>query len=152
LSSSGQVAPNFWLDPATGIQYLVAVMTPQYRIDSLGALRNTPVVPPLGREPQLIGNVARVTRSAGPTNVTHHALQPTFEVLAGVDGRDLGRVADDVERVLDRLRPTLPRGTTVTVRGQVATMNASFHGLESGILFAVVLVYLLMAVNFQSWT
>jgi multidrug efflux pump subunit AcrB len=150
LSSSGQTSPNFWLEPRSGIQYNVAVQTPQYRIDSVQALRNLPVVAP-GRAPQLLGNVAQVGRGAGATNVTHYNLALTYDVLAGVAGTDLGRVSRSIDAVLDRVRPALPRGTTIAVRGQVASMNSSFRGLGYGLVFAVALVYLLMVVNFQSW-
>jgi CzcA family heavy metal efflux pump len=151
LSSSGQIAPNFWLEPRSGVQYNVSVMTPQYRVSSLGALESTPVVPQ-GGEPQLLGNLASVGRGTGATNITHYDLSPTFDVLAGVQGTDLGSVSEAIDRVIERFRPQLPRGSNIVVRGQVQSMNASFRGLLSGLFFAVVLVYLLMVVNFQSWT
>jgi len=150
LSSSGQTAPNYWLDNKKGIQYLVAVQTPQRRIDSLETLAATPLVSAEGR-PQLLANVATVSRTTGPINITHHNVARTLDVLANVEGRDLGSVASDVERAVAEARKHLPRGTTIRIRGQVESMDSSFSGLATGILFAVVLVYLLMAVNFQSW-
>ncbi len=150
LSSSGQTAPNYWLDSKKGVQYLVAVQTPQRNMDSIEALGSTPLGLTDGH-PQLLANVAHVTRGSGPTNVTHHNVARTLDVLASVDGRDLGGVADDVAKAVSDLGPKLPRGTTVRIRGQVESMKASFSGLAFGLVFAVVLVYLLMAVNFQSW-
>ena len=151
LSSSGQVAPNFWLDPRTGIQYFVSVQTPQYRIDSVNALGNTPILTARSGEPQLLGSLTSIHRELGPTNVTRYNLAVTLDVLANVHDTDLGSVSDGVETLLARVRPSLPRGTTITVRGQVESMTSSFRGLGFGLIFAVVLVYLLMVVNFQSW-
>jgi multidrug efflux pump subunit AcrB len=149
LSSSGQTAPNFWLDPRSGIQYGVAVQTPQFRIDSVGALRSTPIAS--AGEVQLLGNLASLRRAPTVTNATHYNLAPTFDVLAGAEDADLGSVAKAVDAVVARIQPTLPRGSTIAVRGQASSMRASFRGLASGLLFSVVLVYLLMVVNFQSW-
>jgi multidrug efflux pump subunit AcrB len=151
LSSSGQTAPNFWLDPKRGVQYVVAVMTPQYRIDSMASLQNTPIAPSGAREAQLLGNLADVERGISPTNITHYNIAPTFDVQVNVQGADLGSVSHDIERIVDRVRPGLPPGTVINLRGQVESMNSSFQGLAIGIIGAVILVYLLMAVNFQSW-
>ena len=151
LSSSGTAAPNFWLDPKSGVQYPLAVQTPQYMINSVDALASTPVTTPAAKNPQLLGNVAEVHHRLGPTNVTHYNVALSYDVLAGVQGTDLGRVSRAIDALLAEIRPTLPRGTTVTVRGQVQTMNTSFQGLGFGLVFAVALVYLLMVVNFQSW-
>lgn len=152
LSSSGQATPNFWLDLKSGVQYLVAVQTPQFKIDSVAALYNTPVTRSgEGVRSQLLGNVAAVQHSFGPTNVTHYNIAQTFDVLAGVQGTDLGRVSTAIDKILQEMRPTLPRGTTISVRGQIQSMNTSFRGLSFGLIFAVALVYLLMVVNFQSW-
>jgi multidrug efflux pump subunit AcrB len=152
LSSSGQTAPNFWLDQRTGIQYLVAVQTPQYRVDSIDSLQATPLAaPPPGGQPQLLANVAGVSRLVGPTNITHYNVGPTIDVLANVDGTDLGSVATAVRRIANETRGRLPRGTSLSVEGQPRSMGASFLGLGLGLGFAVVLVYALMVVNFQSW-
>ncbi|MGC4004742.1 MAG: efflux RND transporter periplasmic adaptor subunit [Pirellulales bacterium] len=153
LSSSGQSAPNYWLDPKTGVQYPLAVQTPQYKIGSVEAITNTPVALNDGKsEPQLLGNLAKVRHDVGPTNVTHYNIAQSFDLLAGVEGTDLGTVSAGIDRIVDEIRSTLPRGTTISVRGQVESMNGSFRGLAFGLVFAVVLVYLLMTVNFQSWT
>jgi multidrug efflux pump subunit AcrB len=153
LSSSGQTAPNFWLDPTSGVQYTVAVQTPQWRIDSLDALDAIPLTagPTSGAPPQLLANIATTSRGLGPTNLTHYNIARSLDVLVGVDGTDLGAVASPLQRIVDQARRGLPRGTSIAVQGQAQNMNASFRGLEMGIAFAVVLVYLLMVVNFQSW-
>ena len=151
LSSSGQTSPNYWLDPKGGVQYLVAVQTPQYHLDSLDALNATPLSTTSGGQPQLLSNVAAISRTTSPTNITHYNVSPTFDVQANVDATDLGSVSSAVAKIVNTLQSKLPRGTTVQVTGQVQSMNASFNGLELGLLFAVLLVYLLMVVNFQSW-
>jgi multidrug efflux pump subunit AcrB len=151
LSSSGQVSPNFWLDPTKGVQYLVAVQTPQYKVDTIAALNETPVHLPNSPTPQTLGNLAALKRDATPVNVTHYNALNTFDVQANVQGADLGSVSDAVERFVAEAKKTLPRGTSIVVRGQVESMNASFRGLSYGIIAAIVLVYLLMVVNFQSW-
>ena len=153
LSSSFQTSPAFWLDPKTGVQYSVAVQTPQYKIDSTQALANTPLTaaPVTTGAPQLLANVATVSREIGPTNVTHYNLAPTVDVQLGVDGTDLGSVASSVRRIVDEIRSSLQRGTSIAITGQSESMSASYQGLATGMVLAVVLVYLLMAVNFQSW-
>ncbi|WP_437877523.1 efflux RND transporter permease subunit [Sorangium sp. So ce513] len=149
LSSSGQTSPTYWLDKR-GVQYLVAVQTPQHAIGSFDDLNATPLSTGDGR-PQLLSNVAALARSSGPVNITHYNVARTYDVQANVDGTDLGSVADAVARVVDEIRPELPRGTRVTIKGQAESMESSFRGLGYGLIFAVVLVYLLMVVNFQSW-
>ncbi len=152
LASTATAAPSYWLDPRNGVQYVVAVQTPQVKIDSVESLSNTPVTPPEATSPQLLGNLVQVKRGIGPTNVTHHNIAVSFDVLANVHGTDLKRVSDQILKLVEEMRPNLPRGTNITVRGQVESMNSSFQGLAFGLVFAVVLVYLLMVVNFQSWT
>lgn len=160
LSSSGQAAPNYWLDPKSGVQYPLAVQTPQYKVDSVAAITQTPVIQENGNNgnaptsmanSQLMGNLVKVGHRFGPTNVTHYNIAQSFDILASVQGTDLGRVSAAIDKLLADIRPTLPRGTTVAVRGQVQSMNTSFRGLGFGLVFSVVLVYLLMVVNFQSW-
>jgi multidrug efflux pump subunit AcrB len=152
LSSSGQNAPNFWLNFKNGVNYQVAVQTPQYKMDTLQDLWNTPVVGQNLPRPELLGNLATVERRESPVIVNHYNVQPVFDVLANVQGRDLGGVADQVNKVVSEFRSKLPRGTFLSVRGEVESMNKSFAGIGAGILLAIVLVYFLMAVNFQSWT
>jgi multidrug efflux pump subunit AcrB len=151
LSSSGQVSPNFWLDPKKGVQYLIAVQTPQYKMTSLDAVRQTPVHLPLGRTPQMLGNLTTMHRDFTPVNVTHYDVMPTFDVQANVQGVDLGSVSEAVNGLIAKAKKDLPRGTSIVVRGQVESMNASFRGLSYGIVAAIALVYFLMVINFQSW-
>ncbi|PYJ45049.1 MAG: RND transporter, partial [Verrucomicrobia bacterium] len=152
LSSSGQNAPNFWLNFQNGVNYQVAVQTPQYKMDTLQDLQNTPVVAQNLPRPELLANLATVQRRESPIIVNHYDVQPVFDVLANVQGRDLGGVAGQVNKVVNEFKSKLPRGTFLSVRGQVDSMNKSFAGIGAGILFAIVLVYFLMTVNFQSWT
>jgi multidrug efflux pump subunit AcrB len=152
LSSSGQSSPNFWLNLQTGVNYQVAVQTPQYKMDSLQDLQNTPVVAPNLPRPETLGNLATIERRESPVIVNHYDVQPVFDILANVQGRDLGAIANRVTKIVNETGKNLPRGTFIKVRGQVESMNKSFRGLGGGILFAIVLVYFLMVVNFQSWT
>jgi multidrug efflux pump subunit AcrB len=151
LSSSSQVQPSYWLDKKYGVQYIVAVQTPQYANDSIHALDNTPLSIGPSATPQLLSNVAAISRVAGPANVTHFNATRTYDVQANIDGADLGSVAAGVERVVAEIKPTLPRGAVVRIKGQAESMDSSFRGLAYGLVFAVLLVYLLMVVNFQSW-
>jgi multidrug efflux pump subunit AcrB len=150
LSGSGQTSPNYWLDPKNGVNYSVAVQSPQRDVNTLEALGNT-TVNAVGAPTELLQNVATMSRGLSPQNITHYNVQPTFDVYVNVAGRDLGGVTSDVQSILDKIQKKLPRGTTLAVRGQSASMNSSFIGLGTGILFAIVLVYLLMVVNFQTW-
>jgi multidrug efflux pump subunit AcrB len=155
LSSSNQTAPNFWVNPENGVNYSIFVQTPQYRMDSMNKLINTPVVPTNAiatpENTQLLTNLAETARGVSPTNITHYNISPTRDVLFGVQGVDLGSAADHVRKIVDKYRPQLPRGSQVAIRGQVQSMHDSFTGLGYGLIFAVVLVYLLMVINFQSW-
>jgi multidrug efflux pump subunit AcrB len=190
LSGNNQVAPSFWLNPATGVSYNVGVQTSQYRIDSLDDLLRTPVTPPASTvaettagslagtsaagatfvsaspsatsaaygnpgvaaagSTQLLSNLVEVKRGYGPVIVNHYNVAPVFDVYANVDRRDLGGVGAEVDRIV-RAQTALPRGTSLMLRGEYATMQSSFTRLGLGIVFAILLVYLLMAVNFQSW-
>jgi CzcA family heavy metal efflux pump len=151
LSSSAQTTPTFWLNPKNGVSYPLAVMTPQYKMDSLQALMNTPVSAGAGSSPQILANLATVAATMNPAVVSHYNVLPAIDVYASVSGRDLGGVADDAEKVLAQYREHLPRGTQMNVVGQVETMISSFEGLSIGLVMSVVLVYLLIVVNFQSW-
>jgi multidrug efflux pump subunit AcrB len=180
LSSSFQTTPNFWVNPVNRVNYILAIQTPQDRIDSVDAILNTPIasadgpaaqpVPPSGgvaqanalrlppsggngqaNAPQLLGNLASLRRGVSEAVVSHYNVQPVFEVYAAVQRRDLGGVSADVRRIVEAMKPELPRGSSIAVRGQVESMDSSFAGLAFGLLFAVVLVYFLIVVNFQSW-
>jgi multidrug efflux pump subunit AcrB len=152
LSASGQIAPNQWLNPQNGVSYQVQVQTPQYRIDSFDALERTPVTPASQSATQILRNIATLERTTSTAIVNHYNVQPVYDVYANVDHRDLGGVARDVEKILDQYRPKMSQGGQIVMRGQVATMESSFVRLGVGMIFAVLLVYLLMVVNFQSWT
>ncbi|HEX3875646.1 MAG TPA: efflux RND transporter permease subunit [Bryobacteraceae bacterium] len=151
LSSSGQVAPNQWLNPTNGVSYPVSVQTPQYRVDSFDALRRIPITPAGGSSTQLLRNLANLERTTSTTIVNHYNVQPVFDIYANADQRDLGGVASDINKILDGYRKKLSQGTTIVMRGQVQTMQQSFARLGLGMIFAILLVYLLMVVNFQSW-
>jgi multidrug efflux pump subunit AcrB len=150
LASSGQVAPNQWLNPVNGVNYTVAVQTPTYRIDSFDAMQRTPISAPGGTgEMQLLGNLATLKRGTSRAIVNHYNVQPVYDVYANVDERDLGGVANDIDKILKTTK--IPKGQSLVMRGQVETMRSSFIRLGIGIVFAILLVYLLMVVNFQSW-
>ncbi|MBC8042071.1 MAG: efflux RND transporter permease subunit [Rhizobacter sp.] len=151
LSGSGQTAPNFWINPKNGVSYNIGVQTRQYNLSTMGDLQSTPITGDGNRQPQLLANLATVSRSVTPAIVTHYNVQPTINIFAAAERRDLGGVAADIQKIIDDVKPRLPRGSTVVMRGQVESMNASFTGLGFGILFAIMLVYFLMVVNFQSW-
>jgi multidrug efflux pump subunit AcrB len=160
LSGTAQLSPNFWINTQTGFVYNVLVETPQYFMDSISKLGNSPVVPPGGAGPasnetvsrtQLLRNLAAIKPGRSPSNITHFQVRPTFDILAGVRHTDLGSVDSAIEKIVAGASGNLPRGSNISVRGQVQSMRSSFTGLASGLLFAVVLVYLLMVINFQSW-
>jgi multidrug efflux pump subunit AcrB len=155
LSSSTQTAPNFWVNPKNGVNYNILVQTPQYWNDSINELNNTPIIATgLGQSPdntQLLGNLATVSHGIGPTNVTHYNVSQAYDVEMGVQNTDLGSVSDAVRKIVAKYDKLLPKGSTITLRGQVQSMHDSFVGLSYGLLFAVTLVYLLMVINFQSW-
>jgi multidrug efflux pump subunit AcrB len=155
LSSSEQVSPNFWTDPTSGIPYYLAVQTPEYKINSLNALGNTPVSTSLAVSgqtvPGMLSNVATFKRDTVATNTNQTNIQPVFDIYASVQGRDLGSVAADIGKVTTQLQKELKPGNSIQVVGQIQSMNDSFHNLGIGLLFAAVLVYLLMVVNYQNF-
>jgi multidrug efflux pump subunit AcrB len=155
LSSSEQVSPNFWTDPTSGIPYYLAVQTPEYKINSLNALGNTPVSTSLAISgqtvPGMLSNVARFKRDTVATNTNQSNIQPVFDIYASVQGRDLGSVATDISKVTTQLQKELKPGNSIQVVGQIQSMNDSFHNLGIGLLFAAVFVYLLMVVNYQNF-
>jgi multidrug efflux pump subunit AcrB len=151
LSSSSQTSPTFWLNPQNGVSYALSIMTPQYKMNSLQELMNTPISGSNAGSQQVLANLASVTPKMAPAVVSHYNIQPSIDVYASVDGRDLGGVADDTVKALAPFREKLPRGTQMNVVGQVGTMTSSFEGLLIGLVMSIVLVYLLIVVNFQSW-
>ena len=153
LSGSGQVEPAYWLNPAYGIQYLINARAPERVLDSLSALKSLSVgggLPGQGNG-QVLANVATMTRTSGSPVFTHYNVMPVIDIFGGVDGRDLGGVLHDLRPLLKDVEKTLPRGSQLILRGAAETMHSSFVGLGVGLLGAIVLVYLLLVVNFQSW-
>jgi multidrug efflux pump subunit AcrB len=151
LATSFQTAPSFWLSPQ-GVSYSVVTQTPQYRMDTMGDLQGIPIVNNSLPQPEILTNLAGIRRGQTAGVVTHYDVQRVIDIYATTDSRrDLGGLAAGVDKVMDEFRKQLPRGSYMVERGQVETMRSSFTGLELGILFAVLLVYLLMVVNFQSW-
>jgi multidrug efflux pump subunit AcrB len=151
LTNSFQTAPNFWVSPQ-GVPYVVATLTPQYRVDTMRQVQAIPVIGRTG-QPQILDNVANITRESTPAVVNHYDIVPVVDIYASAQDRDLGGVASGVSKVIEDFKnqKLLPRGTTIVLRGQVDTMKTSFTGLAVGLFFSIVLVYLLMVVNFQSW-
>ena len=153
LSGSGQVLPAYWLNPRVGIQYLVNIRAPEHAMDSLDALRSVPIN--VGRpgegDGQILANLATVTRTNSPPVFSHYNVAPVIDVFGGVDGRDLGGVLRDIQPLVEQAKKQLPRGSQIILRGQAETMRSSYTGLAVGLGMAVVLVYLLLVVNFQSW-
>jgi CzcA family heavy metal efflux pump len=151
LSGSFQTSPTFWLDPKTGVSYSIDTQTPQYRNDSLQELENIPISGPNAKQSEILANLASFSRGSEMGIVSHYDVQPVIDIYGSVQGRDLGGVARDIAPILARTRKDLPRGTQIILRGQIQTMNSSFEGLLFGLMFSIVLVYLLIVVNFQSW-
>ncbi|HME33400.1 MAG TPA: efflux RND transporter permease subunit [Terriglobales bacterium] len=151
LSGSFQTAPNFWLNPMNGVTYSVAVQTPQYHVTSLQDLMGMPVTNPGVPSSQVLSNLVELTPTARPAVVSHYNVQPVIDVYVSTQGRDLGAVAKETMKALQPFQKNLPRGTRIIVRGQVETMQSSFFGLAIGLVMAIVLVYFLIVVNFQSW-
>jgi multidrug efflux pump subunit AcrB len=151
LAGSLQVAPVFWLNPRNGVSYAVVAQTPQYRIDSLSQLQSLPVTSSATGAQQTLGALATIKRTASPAVVTHYNIAPSFDIYAAVQGRDLGAVSGDIQRVLNAEASSRPKGSIVQLLGQVTAMNTAFSGLLFGLLGAIVLIYMLIVVNFQSW-
>ncbi|HXL96997.1 MAG TPA: efflux RND transporter permease subunit, partial [Steroidobacteraceae bacterium] len=151
LSGSQQTAPTFWVDTKSGIQYNVTTQAPQYRLASLQDLSSTPITTGNGGPQQLLANLATISRGVGPAVVSHYNARPVIDIYGSVDGTDLGTVASAVRGIVEAARHDLPRGSELMIRGQMETMRTSFSGLAYGMIGAVVLIYLLIVVNFQSW-
>jgi multidrug efflux pump subunit AcrB len=152
LSSSAAVQPNFWLDPKMGITYTVATQTPQYDINSINALENTPIpLHTVANRTELLGNMATLKPAVMPVVINHHNGAPVYDIYANTQDSDLGSVAAKVDRIVKEESANLPPGTKIVVRGQVESMNEAFNRLGIGLTFAALLVYLLMVVNYQSW-
>jgi multidrug efflux pump subunit AcrB len=156
LAGTSQVAPSFWLNPKNGVQYPIVIQTPQYNVDSLSALRNLPISTGSGAvtspAPQVLGGVANVKRTVRNATIAEYNIQPVVQIYATTQGRDLGAVASDIQTILKETAKDVPKGSSVALLGLVQTMNGAFAGLLLGLLGSIVLIYLLIVVNFQSWT
>jgi len=151
LSGSFQTSPSFWLDPESGVSYIVATQSPQYNFESLQDIEKIPVNGTSRAPWQMLANLGNITRGVGMATVSHYNAQTVLDIFGSTQGRDLGGVARDLQAIVDRNRSHLPRGSQIIVRGQIATMQSSFVGLLAGLAFAIFLIYLLIVVNFQSW-
>jgi multidrug efflux pump subunit AcrB len=149
LSGSGQIAPTFWLNYESGLQYPLVTQAPQYRMTSLQDLQNLPVT--AGGQQQILGGLATITRGFGPAIVSHYDAQPIIDIFGAAQDRDLGAINADIQKQVDAIQGKLPKGTHIVIRGQVQTMTASYSGLAIGFAGAIILVYLLIVINFQSW-
>ena len=152
LAGSTQQSPLFWLSPANGVVYPIVVQAPEYRVRSMSDLANIPVNNAGGAAgAQVLGGLGAISRKSNEAVVTHYNIAPSFDIYAAIQGRDLGGVAADVQKVMDGFKGQLPKGSTMVLRGQIVTMNSAFSGLLFGIVGAIVLIYLIIVVNFQSW-
>jgi multidrug efflux pump subunit AcrB len=152
LAGSAQVAPTYWLNPDNGVSYPIVMQTPQNQLDTLDALQTLPITAANPASPQILGGIASITRTTSNAVMSEYNIQPMIQVYATTQGRDLGAVAADVQQILADTAKDVPKGSTAVLLGQVKTMNSSFSGLLFGLLGAVVLIYLLIVVNFQSWS
>ncbi|GAB3941815.1 efflux RND transporter permease subunit [Spirosoma harenae] len=151
LSGTGQTRPNFWPDPNTGFPYIIAVQTPPYKLDSYDKLLRTPIIPGQQTSPQLLNNITTVRRTTAPVIINRVNTQPSFDIYGGVEKTDLGSVAKELNKLVAEYKTQLKPGNTITIRGQVESMESAFNRLGLGIVFAALFVYLLMVVNFQSF-
>jgi multidrug efflux pump subunit AcrB len=151
FAGSFQIAPAFWLNPKTGVSYPIVAQTPQYQIDTMSDLENVPITSITAGSMQILGGLGTITRDEMPAVISHYAVEPSFDVFATTQGRDLGGVASDIQKIIAATAHDRPRGATVHLRGQVTTMNTAFADLLFGLMAAIVLIYLLIVVNFQSW-
>ena len=151
LAGSGQTAPAFWLNPKNGVSYPIVAQTPQYKMNSVSDLQNVAITSSATTNAQVLGGLANIVRGVTPASVSHFNLTPSYDVYATLQDRDLGAVTQDIQRIIKNTAKDAPKGGTVTLRGQALTMNAAFGGLLFGLAAAVVLIYLIIVINFQSW-
>lgn len=150
LSGSFQTSPNFWLNPVNGISYPIVLQVPQYNMDSLQALKNLLITAP-GAQPQILGALANITRQTTSAVESHYNAQPVIDIFASIQGRDLGSITVDIHKAISSMEKQVPKGSSILVRGQIDTQREAFRGLYQGLFFSILLVYLLMVINFQSW-
>ena len=151
LSGSGQVKPNFWLNPENGVSYPIVAQMPQYRANSISDLSNIPITSQDNATPRFLGGLANITQGPSPGVVSHYNVQPVIDIFGDTQGRDLGAVSGDISKILAAAKKDLPRGSYTALRGQVQTMNSAYYQLYFGLAGAIVLIYLVIVVNFQSW-
>ena len=151
LSGSFQTSPTYWLNPKNGVSYSIATQTPQYRLDTMQDLENVPLSNPNAPKSEILSDVATINRGSGMAVVSHYDIQPVLDIFGSVQDRDLGGVAKEIDKVVEGMKGELPRGSQVIARGQILTMRSSYEGLLGGLAFSILLVYLLIVVNFQSW-
>jgi multidrug efflux pump subunit AcrB len=151
LSGSGQVKPNYWLNTKNGVSYPIVAQVPQYRVDTMSDLQNVPLTSPDNKTLQYLGGLAEIKPGPSPGVVSHYNVQPVIDIYGAVQGRDLGAVAGDINRVLQETRKNVPRGSSVAISGQVHTMTTAYSQLYFGLAGAIVFIYLVIVVNFQSW-
>jgi CzcA family heavy metal efflux pump len=151
LSGSGQVAPTYWVNPQNGVSYPIVAQTPEFRVPSIAGLESVPINGPNGGASQMLGGLGAITRDSSPAVVSHYNALPVIDIFATTQGRDLGSVTRDINKILKDAAKDRPKGATISLRGQMVTMNDAFSGLFFGIVAAIVLIYLLIVVNFQSW-
>jgi CzcA family heavy metal efflux pump len=151
LSGSGQIKPNYWLNTKNGVSYPIVAQMPQYRVDTMSDLQNVPVTSPDSKTIQYLGGLAEIKPGPSPGVVSHYNVQPVIDIYGGVQGRDLGAVAGDIDRILQQTHKEVPRGSSVAISGQVHTMTSAYSQLYFGLAGAIILIYLVIVVNFQSW-
>ena len=151
LSGSGQVKPNFWLNTENGVSYPIVAQMPQYRVNSISDLSNIPITSQDNGAPRYLGGLAQITQGPSPGVVSHYNVQPVIDIFGDTQGRDLGAISADISKILADTKKDVPRGSYVAVRGQVQTMNSAYSQLYFGLAGAIVLIYLVIVVNFQSW-
>ncbi|HEX4182621.1 MAG TPA: efflux RND transporter permease subunit, partial [Caulobacteraceae bacterium] len=151
LAGSSQIAPTFWLNPKNGVSYPIVAQTPQADVDTLSDLQNLPITAGKPGDMQILGGLGSISRQESDAVVTHYAIEPSYDIYATTQDRDLGAVARDIQKLIKQTAGQRPKGAAVTLRGQITTMNEAFGGLSFGLIGAIVLIYLLIVVNFQSW-
>jgi multidrug efflux pump subunit AcrB len=151
LSGSGQVQPNFWLNTENGVSYPIVAQMPQYGVDSISDLSNIPITSQKSKSQQYLGGLAQITQGPSPGVVSHYNVEPVIDIYGDTQGRDLGAISGDISKILSDTKKDLPRGSYVVMRGQVQTMDNAYSQLYFGLAGAIVLVYMVIVVNFQSW-
>ncbi len=151
LAGTSQVAPTFWLNPKNGVSYPIVIQMPQYRINTLDDLENIPINSKAAKDMQVLGGLGTITRTQSSSVITHYNIKPAFDIFASTQGRDLGSVASDINKVIEKHKTDLPKGASIDLKGQVPIMESSYMGLTLGLIASIVLIYFLIVINFESW-